>query len=176
MSRTKTLNSAEAIEFINSVVEQSFRTDENGEIDYIPYLKDTAIRLYTIKMYGGIEYDEAEDIMLFAYGDTYDDIYPLVNRKQWEQLVKAIDERIEWVKAKILSADMRSIAESAAVIAKKDVPLSGIDKALTEFAQELGGKFKDVDWKELAEDVKSARLDPAEFAKVLVDKKYPAGE
>ncbi|MGN1341582.1 MAG: hypothetical protein ACI4WS_14945 [Oscillospiraceae bacterium] len=173
MRRIKTLNTAEAIEFINGVVEQCFRKSEDGEVDYIPYLRDTAIRLFTIQMYGEQSYSEGEDIMLFAYGDTFDDAMQVANQQQRDALICAIDNKIEWIKAKLLAQNDRIIAEGVLAIAGKETPFAGVDKALTEFVEGIGAKFESVDWLELADGVKNAKLDPAEFARALVEKKYP---
>lgn len=173
MRRIKTLNTAEAIEFINGVVEQCFHKSDDGEIDYIPYLRDATIRLFTIQMYGEQKYSEGEDVMLFAYGDAFDDAMQVANQQQRDALICAIDNKIEWIKSKLLAQNRKVIAEGVMAIAGKEPPFAGIDKALTKFVEGIGAKFESVDWLELADDVKNAKLDPAEFAKALVDKKYP---
>lgn len=109
MSKVKTLNTSEAVDFVNKVVEQCFREGEEGVIEYYPHLFDVTMRLYEMQMYGGIEYDGEADIMEFAYGDAYDDFVRsgVINTAQLEHLVVAIHEQIEWNKQKILKRNER---------------------------------------------------------------------
>lgn len=175
MSKVKTLNTSEAVDFVNKVVEQCFREGEEGVIEYYPHLFDVTMRLYEMQMYGGIEYDGEADIMEFAYGDAYDDFVRsgVINTAQLEHLVVAIHEQIEWNKQKILRRNETRIVELLASIAAKKTPLEEIDKALADVVNQFGEKFESVDWAELADNVKELKLDPEAFVNKLMDKKYP---
>ncbi len=178
MSNIKTLNTNETMAFINGVVEQCFKKAEDGSVEYYPHLRETAIRLYTIQMYGGIPYDGETDVMGIAYGDTYREVEQdnCINYSQLLDIESSIDAQIEWTKQKLLKQSEVRIAECLAVIAAKKTPFEEIDKALSEVVTKLGEKFDSVDWDELAENVKGLKLDPEVFVKELMDKKYPVGE
>ena len=175
MSKVKTLNTSEAVDFVNKVVEQCFREGEEGVIEYYPHLFDVTMRLYEMQMYGGIEYDGETDIMEFAYGDAYDDFVcsGVMNTAQLEYLAVAIHEQIEWNKQKILKRNEARVVELLASIAAKKTPLEEIDKALADVVNQFGEKFESVDWAELADNVKELKLDPEAFVNKLMDKKYP---
>lgn len=175
MSKVKTLNTSEAVDFVNKVVEQCFREGEEGTIEYYPHLFDVTMRLYEMQMYGGIEYDGETDIMEFAYGDAYDDFVRsgVINTEQLEHLAVAIHEQIEWNKQKIMKQNEARIVELLASIAVKKTPLEEIDKALADVVNQFGEKFESVDWAELADNVKELKLDPEAFVNKLMDKKYP---
>lgn len=175
MSKVKTLNTSEAVDFVNKVVEQCFREGEEGVIEYYPHLFDVTMRLYEMQMYGGIEYDGETDIMEFAYGDAYDDFVRsgVTNTAQLEHLAVAIHEQIEWNKQKILKRNEARVVELLAPIAAKKTPLEEIDRALADVVNQFGEKFESVDWAELADNVKELKLDPEAFVNKLMDKKYP---
>ena len=175
MSKVKTLNTNEAVDFVNKVVEQCFREGEEGVIEYYPHLFDVTMRLYEMQMYGGIEYDGETDIMEFAYGDAYDDFVRsgVINTAQLEHLAVAIHEQIEWNKQKLMKQNEARIVELLVSIAAKKTPLEEIDKALAEVVNQFGEKFESVDWAELADNVKELKLDPEAFVNKLMDKKYP---
>lgn len=175
MSKVKTLNTNEAVDFVNKVVEQCFREGEEGVIEYYPHLFDVTMRLYEMQMYGGIEYDGETDIMEFAYGDAYDDFVRsgVINTAQLEHLAVAIHEQIEWNKQKLMKQNEARIVELLVSIAAKKTPLEEIDKALAEVVNQFGEKFESVDWAGLADNVKELKLDPEAFVNKLMDKKYP---
>lgn len=175
MSESKILTTNEVMEFVNGVVSQCFKKNEDGSVEYVPHLKEVAERLYTIQIYGGVEYDGKTDIMEVAYGETYNEVARkgCINFSQMSDIEDIIDEQIEWNKQKLLRQSEVKIAECLSVIAAKKVPFEAVDKALSSVINQLGDKFDSVDWAELAEDVKGLKLDPEAFVKELMDKKYP---
>ena len=106
----------------------------DGSVEFYPHLREIAIRLYTIQMYGGIPYDGETDVMEIAYGDTYREVEQdnCINYSQLLDIESSIDAQIEWTKQKLLKQSEVRIAECLAVIAAKMTPFEDIDKALSE--------------------------------------------
>lgn len=108
MEITPTLSLTSMLEFVNSVVESCF-TDGG---DYVPEVKDFAIRRNTLERYGNfrmpVDVHKCYDLV---YGtEAYDFVLEYANRAQLGAIEAAIDEKIQFKLDSMIDA-MRSQLE-----------------------------------------------------------------
>lgn len=104
-----TLSFAEVLTFVNDVVNLCF--GENDE--YNPEIKDFAIKRTTLDMYTNIELptDPVDCYQLIYESDIFDEVFQRINNVQFEEMIQAINDKIDYKAQTEISAIRNQLAD-----------------------------------------------------------------
>jgi len=158
--------------FVEDVVRGVFVDIENEdgttELRYAPYYKDIYIGKNILKYYTNIkELDSLERLEKMVFGDSLgiiDIIKDNINLSQFDGILKAIDDLIDFRKRELLNnkkSGLDNLVDSLNSI------LKNIDKKIEQFDVESLGEYVP----EIVDIFKSGKLDPEKFASAFVKAK-----
>lgn len=165
-----TLTFAEMLAFSNEVVSTCF-IDNTAE--YVPEVKDFAVRCAILEYYGNIELpDDASERYKMVYcSDIVQEVTKYVNDEQLEPLLRSIDKKIAHVAQNNIEAFNRQMSEAVSKLTDVENNLAsifgGIDQdTITGLASTIANGNFDI---EKLVDVasKAAEKDSAEHNKVV---------
>ena len=143
----------EVLQFVNTVVEMCFMQDEeNNDIDYSPIWKEVSILNCFAEYY--TDYKATDDIE--ANYLTYKDLNPFksnIDQEQFASMLVAIDEMIDYRKAKLLQSQT-PLAELLGEVTKivKGLGDNFDMETIGELAKKLGS-MGEIDEKSLVNEV-----------------------
>lgn len=112
------LDRFEANDFVEAVVASAFPTveDEDGKksIDYDPLSKLMAIKVNIIKFYGDVDFEEisVDELYRLACDIDIEDFKNYdINVVQFEDILKAIDEKCDYIKQQMILAGSNGLDE-----------------------------------------------------------------
>ena len=154
----KTLSFREMLDFVQRVVDIVVDVDEG---EYNPHYKDYLIREYTITFYSNVRLPAKSESSYNLIFNTpvYDMILDNINKRDYEEMLKAIDEKIEFERDVILG-----------MAAKQTQDLLN---QVTEMTGKLDGLFGDINSDDMASLISNlSRLesfDEREIANAVID-------
>lgn len=120
-----TLTFAEMLAFSNEVVSTCF-IDKTAE--YVPEVKDFAVRCAILEYYGNIELpdDASERYQMVYCSDIVQEVTKYVNGEQLEPLLKSIDKKIAHVAQNNIEAFNKQMSEAVSKLTEVEDSLSSI--------------------------------------------------
>ena len=135
------LTFAESLQFVNGVIDSCFTQDEEGnDIDYSPASLQPLIQSTFVEMYTDYEFVEDFDVNFVEYmafdidSADYDVNGIYINKNQFNGMLKAINDGIEFRKQKMLQQNIR-------VTSILDEEIIKFANVLTEVVQNLPKNF-----------------------------------
>lgn len=110
----KTLSITEAIMFVEDTVETCFAADTN---DYIPEVKDFAIKANVLEMYANFTLPKNNNARyaLIYQTDAFYEVLKHINREQFDELCRSIEEKLHYRSSNLLekyNAQINEILQS----------------------------------------------------------------
>lgn len=136
----------EVINIVNDAVDACFKVDENGnDVDFRPECKKPCLQCSFFQTYTDMEFveDFAENFDKYMALDINDlltstNIY--FNKKQWDDLVQAVDEKVEFRKQKLINSQPKPVDEAFDM--------------LTTLLTTLNNKAQEIDVKKIEKQLK----------------------
>lgn len=171
----KILNVKTMSKIIDNIVGACFKTDDNGNTEYLPHLREITVRLSLIAAYLSETPNEDEDLAEFAYSDKFEEALRFARRDQIDDIYAAAQERIDFLKSRIISLSNERIVAAVLRVAEKEDPLQAVSYSLANAIDVWAEKFEGVDMKQLTEDVKGMKIDPSALMQAYMRERYPDG-
>ena len=126
----KLLSLQEVFDFVNNVVGTCIDEESGG--GYLSELKDFAIKMYVLEMYGNIELpaDASERYELIYSCDIFEKILEQINMMQFDEIISAIDKKINY----ILKANIKSV----------NTKIEDLNSSIEDFDGQMKNLFNDV--------------------------------
>lgn len=138
------LDRFEANDFVEAVVASAFPTveDENGKksMDYDPLSKLMAIKVNIIKFYGDVDFDEisVDELYRLACDIDIDDFKNYdINVVQFEDILKAIDEKCDYIKQQMILASSNGLDELFDLVAQLTPIVNMANEVMNETDPEI---------------------------------------
>ena len=127
----------DVIRFVNDVVDDVFFLDDNGRISYFASVRKASIDARFLQYFTNVKTDIGADrISALSYqSPIMCELQRLVSRKQWCDILDAINDAIEYRKREILSAEHEKLM---AVTVQLDKAAEAFTKLTELFGSEIG--------------------------------------
>ena len=98
----KTLSLTEVIKFVEDVAETCFAEETN---DYIPEVRDFAIKSNVLEMYTNLSLPKSNDARyaLIYQTDVFDEIIKYINTAQFDEMCDSINEKLKYRSSNLLA-------------------------------------------------------------------------
>lgn len=154
----------DVINFVESVASACFAKDTH---EYLPEVKDLAIRSNILDTYANFTMPKnLEQQLRFVYGtDAVDMVLEHVDRKQFAELIRSIDAKIDYLVRTDIESVQREIEKTAAAV----------DAVVAQFASTMDGMSKE-DLNKIVEAVTGSKIDEEKLVKAFTKEKFGASD
>jgi hypothetical protein len=166
----QSLTLLETLRFIDMVVDNCFTQDEKGnDIEYTPQYKYPALKEAIAIFY--TDYEKTDDIV--ANYETYKSLNINTDFEGYEQfyeMTRAIDERIEFRKQKMLNSD-NVVSKFVTDLLKEQIETVKLQKKVIQQAEKLNKQFTPEEIKAMNENIAilNKNVNSPEFQKGIVE-------
>lgn len=157
------IDAKEVAEFVEGVVDMCVRTNEDGEFEYLPHYKDFAQRIFALRYYADMTFENDDEAISAAYGKLYDTLMDRICCEQHDSIITAINDRIRFLIERNKLSHIDRLAEAFEHKAGLD---EIVDKVI-EAVDKLSDSFEGVDMVQFASDIHDMKFNGS--SETLVD-------